>query len=89
MRHSGPMWVYFNRKVEAPRVWCVSSPDRTWEICVVSVEIETPSRTYYRPEGADPDHTPAAWLVTTGNLEVHDDGTATISQLEGYELSST
>ena len=80
LTYTGAFSVYFNRHVDAPRVWIVAAVDRAWEVNVVSVAINVPIVTKYDPAPHRPDHDgpPSAWFEGYGVVVVDVEGRATI-----------
>jgi len=79
----GSWRVYFNAHAAAPRVWCVSPWDGSWEIAVASVELDTAAKTVYRAPLTAADQAagaPAAWLEVDGQLIVRTTGHALIGE---------
>lgn len=89
LRYSGTMRVHFNRHGSAPFVWSVvpvkvNDADEYEPICEIvvrSVEIRSHVRTVYLPKDVadDEDGKPSAWLLTTGVLEIDNDGNARVT----------
>lgn len=80
VKFSGDVIVYFNRHADAPRVWSIASPDRSFEIEVASVDIHVSVRSHYQPTDKPRDVAPAAWLSCHGEVFIRSDGSATIDE---------
>jgi hypothetical protein len=85
LAHRGDFIVYFNRHTDAPRVWCIATPDRSWEICVASIDLRVPVGTVYKPVPHVAEHhgPPSAYLAGTGAVTVDMKGHAIISEDSG------
>ena len=84
MTHSGSFLLYFNRHADAPRVWCISAPDRSWEVGVQSIICFVTLTSRYAPDRHDStrsnDVAPAAWFEGSGEVVVDENGKAYITQ---------
>lgn len=79
LAYTGAFRVYFNSKADAPRVWCLSSLDRKWEVSVAELHFIGHVIDVSRYVPGQPGQGPTAWFEGRGVVAIDENGVAVIT----------